>query len=91
MGRIKWDVKDCMQSRQAYIWVVKKKKKKRLVARKVAQEVRQRGEGFAELKEETFWLVNTLTTCAKFRRLMRRSILVWSCGGTCSGGDILSD
>ena len=54
MGRIEWDVKDCMQSSRDYIIAVVKKKKEKRVARKIAQEVRQGTRGFAELHGEAF-------------------------------------
>ena len=43
-----------MQSRQDYMTAVKKKKKKRLVARKIAQEVWQGPQSFADLCGEAF-------------------------------------
>ena len=45
MGRIEWDLKDCMQSRQDYTTAVKKnQRKKRQVAREIAHEVQKRAE-----------------------------------------------
>ena len=56
-GDIEWDVKDCMQSRQDCIIVVKEGKKRR-IARKITQRV-QRCTEFVELRREAFWSGNT--------------------------------
>ena len=69
MGKSEWDVKGRMQSRQDYI-ILGKKKKKRLVAREIAQEVRRHTE-FAELQGKAFWFCNMSVTCADFCRFMR--------------------
>ena len=53
-GKNRVERQDCMQSRQDYIIAVKKKKKKkkRQVLRKIAQDVRQGEQSFAELHGE---------------------------------------
>ena len=80
MGRIEWDVKDCMQSRQGYTIAVNEEERRQVVGR-IAKGCKD-ARSFAELRGDVFWFRNTSTN---MRNLEESRGKVFGSGGVAGG------